>query len=132
MSREARRKRRAALFQKQGGRCYYCTGEMRLLAVCGGQQPPDMATLEHIRQRVEGGTYGSDNTKAACASCNVMRPNGMDSDDYKALRQKLLPEWAPCSPPSGNIRRRVQREGPQDIYRIAHSNKQPDTNAPAP
>ncbi len=120
MTRSARRSRRLRLFNQQDGLCHYCAGEMRLLEVGGGPQLPEMATLEHIKQRAEGGTYDESNCKAACAACNVARPNGMAHDLYFELRRQLLAIWPPCTSIPAQARKLIQRQAPQALYRIAH------------
>ncbi len=114
----ARQKRRREKFEAQDGLCHYCSGEMRLIAMEGGYQPPDMITLEHIKQKNDGGTYSAENTKGACAACNVSRPNGLASDDYLTLRRDLLVVWPPCTHPDRAVRRRLQRASPQSLYQL--------------
>lgn len=79
-----------------------------------------MVTLEHIVQRAEGGTYDEKNCKAACAGCNVARPNGMPTEEYLVLRRDLLPIWPACSAITAEARKLVQKRAPQTLYRIAH------------
>jgi hypothetical protein len=100
-----RRKRRARKYDEQDGACFYCDGEMLLVHLVEGSQPPALATLEHIKQRAKGGTYECENTKAACAACNTFRPDGMTSEDYRALRQRLIVVWPACTHPTRPIRR---------------------------
>lgn len=114
----ARQKRRREKFDAQDGQCGYCQGAMRLMAMEGGYQPPDMITLEHLKQKAEGGTYAHANTLGACVACNVSRPNGLASDDYRVLRRDLLPIWPPCTYPDRAVRRRLQGASPQSLYRL--------------
>lgn len=119
MSRKsARQKRRREKFDAQKGLCCYCDGAMRLISMVGGYQPPDMITLEHLLQKTDGGTYAAENTRGACAACNVSRPNGLSSDDYLALRRDLLVLWPPCTHPDRAVRRRLQSASPQSLYRL--------------
>lgn len=104
MSYVHRRLRRIRKFQEQGGCCVYCTGEMLLVHLVEGSQPPALATLEHLKQRADGGTYDDENTKAACASCNTFRPHGMGTGEYARLRRKLLTLWPACTHPVRAIR----------------------------
>lgn len=114
----ARQQRRRELHAAQGGLCHYCEGAMRLIALEGGYQPPDMITLEHLKQKSDGGTYAAENTRGACVACNVSRPNGLSSEDYLALRRDLLDIWPPCTHPDRAVRRRLQRASPQSLYRL--------------
>ncbi|UTC28924.1 HNH endonuclease [Brevundimonas phage vB_BpoS-Marchewka] len=106
------------MFDAQDGLCHYCVGPMRLIAMEGGYQPPDMITLEHLTQKSDGGTYAEDNTRGACVACNVSRPNGLPTADYLALRRDLLVVWPPCTHPDRAVRRRLQRASPQSLYRL--------------
>lgn len=104
-----RRKRRVRKYQEQDGACHYCSGGMLLVHLVEGSQPPALVTLEHLRQRARGGTYSCDNTKAACAACNTFRPDGMEPEEYRVLRQRLLPIWPACTHPPRPIRRLLAR-----------------------
>lgn len=116
MTRDRRRKRRMQKYDEQDGLCHYCTGDMILACIVEGQQPPALATLEHIHQKAAGGTYADHNTKAACSSCNVSRPDGMTSEAYLLLRRRLLPIWLACTQPDAPIRRMLGRYSRQTPY----------------
>jgi 5-methylcytosine-specific restriction endonuclease McrA len=42
---------------------------------CGREYPPERLTLEHIRERSQGGTDAQDNLGLACEPCNQDRSN---------------------------------------------------------
>lgn len=113
----ARRRRRVRITAEQDGRCMYCTGMVLENDWGRDPPPPAAATLEHVQQKTAGGTYADDNTGVACQGCNVSRPNGMSSTDYKALRTSLLDVWPPCSQPTQAVRRTLQMHAPQGLYR---------------
>lgn len=109
-----RQRRRLKKFGEQDGICLYCEGQMTLVIFAEGIAPsPAAATLEHIHQAAYGGTYASENTKAACAGCNEFRPDGLSSDDYLVLRRRLLPVWEACSWPQRPIRQMLARTARQ-------------------
>lgn len=104
-----RRKRRFRKYDEQEGCCHYCTGAMLLVHLVEGSQPPALATLEHIRQKARGGTYADANTKVACAACNTFRPDGMEAQEYRVLRQRMLLLWPACTHPTRPIRQMLAR-----------------------
>lgn len=105
MSLSRRQRRRIHKFHEQDGACCYCAGEMTLVQFAQGISPSaSTATLEHIHQRADGGTYEDENTKVACASCNESRPDGVTSEDYLILRRRLMTMWPACSWPLRPIR----------------------------
>lgn len=108
MSYAARRQRRVKKFGEQEGCCLYCGGEMILEPYTVPPQPA-LATLEHLIQKADGGTYADHNTKVACYACNTFRPDGMAADAYRHLRQRLLLLWPACSEPFKAIRRMLAR-----------------------
>ena len=108
MSYEARRQRRIKKFGEQGGFCLYCDGEM-ILAPHSVPPPAALATLEHLIQKADGGTYADHNTKVACYACNTFRPDGMAAEAYRRLRQQLLMLWPACTEPFKAIRRMLAR-----------------------
>ncbi len=70
---------RARLLEFQGWRCCYCGGHVVVGKSYGpriprGTKVPDnTATLEHLRQKSEGGTSAHDNLAVACHRCNSQR-----------------------------------------------------------
>jgi len=73
--------RRRQAFQRQHGRCFYCSVAMWLMSPT--ELAGDMAehpayarlrcTAEHLVARCDGGGNGSENIVAACAHCNATR-----------------------------------------------------------
>ena len=75
-------KSRAAAFERQGGRCYYCDLPLWLddresfrarFALPSGAVDARRCTAEHLLARCDGGTNASNNIVAACHTCNVGR-----------------------------------------------------------
>lgn len=64
--------RRAALFDEQEGRCFYCSTRMRPPPFTPQRTPHD-TTLEHLIPFSEGGRRGFPNEVAACNGCNSSR-----------------------------------------------------------
>lgn len=56
-----RRKRRLALYKRDGHRCVYCT------------VAPHVLTLDHLRARADGGDNTDGNLVTCCHSCNSSR-----------------------------------------------------------
>lgn len=71
------KRRRAELYQQQGGKCFWCQGQMRQLKTDGGPFPDDLCTLDHLRNRYHPGrlepTTGETRYVAACYACNHRR-----------------------------------------------------------
>lgn len=55
------KKRRAAIYARDGRCCVYCTRGDRGL------------TLDHLRPRSKGGSHASGNLVTACSTCNSLR-----------------------------------------------------------
>jgi 5-methylcytosine-specific restriction endonuclease McrA len=62
----------AAIFTRDGGRCTYCGVPVRPRAK-GLHRAPDLATLDHLIPRAEGGRTVADNLALACHACNNAR-----------------------------------------------------------
>ncbi len=72
---------RQRAFERQGGKCYYCSVAMWFTSpveLAGGSAKRSTCarlrcTAEHLIPRCEGGPNTSENIVAACAHCNVTR-----------------------------------------------------------
>lgn len=77
MSRRVRYlRRRARLFERQGGKCFWCARPMSTTAQERGARPPDnMLTLDHLDDRLDPmrGKRPGERTVAACWECNQRR-----------------------------------------------------------
>lgn len=62
----------AIVFARDGGRCAYCGVPVRPRAK-GLHRAPDLATLDHLTPRSEGGRTVADNLALACHGCNNAR-----------------------------------------------------------
>lgn len=69
---DEKRKMRIKMFDRQRGKCCYCSKPMTLQ-----QGQPDSATLEHVIPKSLGGLLERGNVKAAHFKCNVERGNTM-------------------------------------------------------
>ena len=68
------RRIRRALFEVQGGLCYYCGRRMSRRRPRPGERNPDeMATIDHLIPRFAGGTNDKDNLVVACRACNQIK-----------------------------------------------------------
>jgi hypothetical protein len=73
-----------AIFARDGGRCVYCGIAVRPRAK-GLHRAPDLATLDHVRPRSQGGGTVADNLVLACHACNNAR-GVMDAAAFRILR----------------------------------------------
>jgi 5-methylcytosine-specific restriction endonuclease McrA len=65
------KKRRAQLFEKQNGLCFYCGRPMTKVKHKGDGNPKNSSlTLEHIIPLEDGGTNRLENLAASCYDCN--------------------------------------------------------------
>jgi 5-methylcytosine-specific restriction endonuclease McrA len=60
------RKRRLAIYLRDGFRCVYCTADLT-------QANPREVTLDHIKPRCQGGSHKARNLVTACITCNSQR-----------------------------------------------------------
>ena len=102
-------KSRSTAFNRQGGRCFYCTYPMwrgalepfaQLHGMTLGQARQFQCTAEHLFARQDGGKDCSDNIVAACRACNQRRhrrKKAPEPDTYKELVQKRVAcgKWHP-------------------------------------
>lgn len=75
-----RLRRRARLFEQQGGLCHWCACKMLLrngIFQNGERQPLNLATIDHLRDRFHPGrtepANGDQRWVAACWDCNNKR-----------------------------------------------------------
>ena len=62
----------AQVFARDGGRCVYCGVAVRPRAR-GLHRAPDLATLDHLIPRSQGGRTTWENVATACAPCNLRK-----------------------------------------------------------
>jgi len=60
------RKRRLAIYLRDGFRCVYCQADLT-------QANPREVTLDHVKPRCNGGSHKAKNLITACLSCNSAR-----------------------------------------------------------
>jgi 5-methylcytosine-specific restriction endonuclease McrA len=72
------------VFVRDRGRCVYCGIDVHPRAQ-GLHRAPDLATLDHVRPRSEGGPTLPDNLVLACQACNGER-GIMDVDIFRTLK----------------------------------------------
>jgi 5-methylcytosine-specific restriction endonuclease McrA len=75
------------IFARDGGRCVYCEVPVRPRAK-GLHRAPDLATLDHLVPRAEGGRTVADNLALACHACNNARGT-MSVDAFRRNRPML-------------------------------------------
>ncbi len=74
-----KRRERERLFKEQRGLCFYCNRPMLLRHSShppgvAHHLPPELATLDHIIPRANGGAWSPrENAVAACLECNAER-----------------------------------------------------------
>lgn len=84
-----RRKKLSKLYERQNGKCCFCSREMWLQseATDADNKPKAfMATLDHIQTQNSGGSDSLRNLAAACAACNNDR-GSMDFHEFLKLRK---------------------------------------------
>ncbi len=74
------------IFSRDGGRCAYCGVDTHRLAK-GLSRSPNLATLDHVLPRSQGGPLNAANLVLACQSCNNQR-GVMDAQEFCALKQR--------------------------------------------
>lgn len=79
---------RALAFDRQHGRCYYCSVQMWRGAAQG--DPRLRCTAEHLVLRSLGGADTSDNIVAACAHCNHTRNKRKRTPAPEAYRRQVM------------------------------------------
>lgn len=78
--------KRVRMFEQQEGLCFYCKNPMVLMFGHQGKQPEDLATIEHLRDRLhperQAPLIGVEQRQVlACRKCN----NLVGAERYKAL-----------------------------------------------
>ena len=63
--------KRLRIYKRDGQRCVWCVRAVRIT----GDQAPDMATLDHVLPRAEGGSNHHGNLVTCCHTCNSVRQN---------------------------------------------------------
>lgn len=81
----------AALRERDGDNCCYCSTPMTYERNPRGQRNPTKATIEHVLPISRGGTHTWDNVKLACWQCNIVK------------NARTVDEW---SPNNGDIENR--------------------------
>lgn len=61
-----RRRKRIKCYDRQDGKCYYCKRQLNLI----NPKSKTYATIEHIKERRQGGTWALKNLAVACKRCN--------------------------------------------------------------
>lgn len=85
-------------FNRQGGMCCYCDVDMILMIWRSDDRPPDnLATLEHLRRKIDGGPDTIENTACACLSCNGERGE-LSPEEWRAIVQSRLIRYPVVSP----------------------------------
>jgi 5-methylcytosine-specific restriction endonuclease McrA len=84
VKREARARLFEAVWARDGGACSYCGVPVRRLAK-GLHGAPDLATLDHVQPRSQGGRLSLDNLVLACRACNNARGT-QDAERFRAER----------------------------------------------
>ena len=77
----------AAIFARDGGRCVYC-GIAVVRRGPGLHRAPNLATLDHVVPRSQGGPTRAENLVLACAACNNARGT-LDVETFRATRPPL-------------------------------------------
>lgn len=100
--------RRHRVYLEAGGVCTYCTGEMTYTPPHGrqGYLDPHEVTIEHLKAKSQGGSNLHKNLAGACVACNNSKADEMPAEAFRAMRQRLLAEWPPCTFPPLSVRRR--------------------------
>ncbi len=89
MSNKSLKNAKKALFVAQKGLCCYCQRKLSLLSSRKNERnPPNMATIEHLRRKTDGGTSRRDNLALACAPCN----NGRGDTDWLTYKSYKMGE----------------------------------------
>lgn len=72
------------IFLRDGGCCVYCGTRTRRLQK-GLSRAPDLATLDHVVPRSQGGPLSRENLVLACQACNNER-GVMAAEAFRALK----------------------------------------------
>jgi 5-methylcytosine-specific restriction endonuclease McrA len=74
------------VFARDGGCCVYCAVPVRPRAK-GLHRAPDLATLDHLTPRSQGGSTTPENLALACHACNNARGT-MSVEAFRAQRSR--------------------------------------------
>ena len=80
------RPRRRALWQLQGGLCFYCGNSLG----SDGCDPSFVPTVDEVVPRAKGGRRAADNVVLAHLRCNALKANRMPTPDELARLEELL------------------------------------------
>ena len=88
---ERRRAVREAVWERDGYVCFYCDEPVTapLRGRSQTDQPPTMATVDHIIPRAYGGGFIEGNLVTACLRCNNSRGD-KPASEYLAARRKSM------------------------------------------
>ncbi len=97
-----------AVLARDGGACVYC-GIPVVRRGPGLHRAPNLATLDHVVPRSQGGPTRADNLVLACAACNNER--GVEDAMAFAARKRVqaadAPRPSPASPSAPSTMSRV-------------------------
>ena len=81
--------KRIRIADEQGHLCYYCGRKMSMNMTRKNQGADKKATLEHLKRKVDGGTYHVDNIVVACQQCNCNRGD-YSVETWKAIHKEVI------------------------------------------
>ena len=76
---DKKRRRKARLFARQNGKCYWCKNDMVIIPTVGNEKtfPKNLATLDHLFDKFHpsrrANSRGKERTVLACWQCNFNR-----------------------------------------------------------
>ncbi len=80
-----------AIFERDGGQCFWCSRPLRRIGNVLGRRPPDdTATRDRIVPGADGGTYRRDNVVLSCPNCNEER-GVTPADVFLRMKRSTLP-----------------------------------------
>lgn len=108
--------KRQRIFQKTGGRCWYCGQPLNdHWRGVTPYPPPNAFHVDHVTPRKKGGSNKLENLVAACASCNLSKGN-KTLDEWRRAQAR---ERRGCPPFSDEQREWLEFYGLDDPYEIA-------------
>ncbi|MDQ4136414.1 MAG: HNH endonuclease [Pseudomonadota bacterium] len=81
------------IFTRDEGRCVYC-GVPVLRRRRGLHRASDLATLDHVVPKSQGGALTADNVVLACQACNNARGT-LDAAAFRSLTRRAAKKKAP-------------------------------------
>lgn len=88
-----KRRRQAALRERDGDLCCHCGGVMDFTPRGPAPIRDDAATMEHIVPRSQGGSNAMENLALAHSYCNNVRGNGDPRNIPHKVRHNAAPVW---------------------------------------